>query len=378
MKASVPKESTEGERRVALVPDVVRTLAAKGVEICVQKDAGSGAHIADSGFESAGATIAEDSSQAFGGEVVIKIAPPTPAEIELLKPQSVLIGLLEPLTRPDTARALAEANVTSFAMEAIPRITRAQTMDALSSQSTIAGYKAALIAADRLPRFFPMLTTAAGTVPPAKVLVIGAGVAGLQALATVRRLGAVTSAYDTRSAVREQVESLGASFLDLDLETEGEGEGGYARELEADAHQREVQALGEAIADFDAVITTALVPGKPAPVLISADTVSKMKPGAVIVDLAAPAGGNCELTEASKTVEAAGGVSIIGPVNLPATMPDHASQLYARNASALLDLMIEEGQLKLDLDDEILAGACITHNGEIVHPSTKAVALPSS
>jgi NAD(P) transhydrogenase subunit alpha len=378
MKASVPKETTEGERRVALVPEAIRPLVAKGVEICVQKDAGSEAHISDADFESAGATVVEDSGQAFGGEVVIKIAPPTSEEIELLKPQSVLIGLLEPLTRPDTARALAEANVTSFAMEAIPRVTRAQSMDALSSQSTIAGYKAALIAADKLPRFFPMLTTAAGTVPPAKVLVIGAGVAGLQALATVRRLGAVTTAYDTRSAVREQVESLGATFLDLDLGAEGEGEGGYARQLEADAHEREVQALGDAITGFDAVITTALVPGKPAPILLSADTVSKMKPGAVIVDLAAPAGGNCELTEASKSVETAGGVTIVGPVNLPATMPDHASQLYARNASALLDLMIEDGQLKVDLDDEILAGACITREGEIVHPSTKAVALPSS
>ena len=370
MKVGVPKESAPGERRVALVPEVVRRVAAKGITVSAEAGAGIEAHIADTDFEAAGASV---DGGAWTADVVAKVRAPSPGEIGRLREGGVLVGFLAPLTAPESVRALASAGVTAFAMEAVPRITRAQSIDALSSQATVAGYRAALIAAEHLGRFFPMLTTAAGTVPPAKVLVLGAGVAGLQAIATTRRLGAMVTGFDVRAAVGEQVESLGATFLDLGLETDAEGEGGYARELDEDARRRQQAALAEAIAGFDAVITTALVPGKPAPLLITADTVTRMKPGSVIVDLAAEAGGNCELSEAGRTVVKER-VTIAAPVDLPSTMPEHASQLYARNVAALLDLLVADGELKLDFDDEVIAGACVTRDGEIVHAGARRAA----
>jgi NAD(P) transhydrogenase subunit alpha len=371
MKVSVPKESAAGERRVALVPEVVQRLATDDVQVAVQSGAGEEAHQPDSAYEEAGATVSAEAG--FEGEVVAKVAPPSAEEIGKLSKGSVLIGFLQPLTSPETVKALADAGVTSFAMEAIPRITRAQSMDALSSQATVGGYRAGLIAAEQLPRFFPMLTTAAGTVRPAGVMVLGAGVAGLQAIATARRLGAQVQAFDVRSAVKEQIESLGAKFLELDMGLEdAESAGGYARQLTDEEQQKQRELLAEEIGKVDAVISTAAVPGRPAPLLIIEDAVRKMKPGSVIVDLAAESGGNCELTEAGKTI-VRHGVTIVGPVNLASTMPDHASSLYARNVQALLKLMVgEDGELKLDFEDEVLAGACITRDGEVVHEGAKA------
>jgi NAD(P) transhydrogenase subunit alpha len=373
MKLSVPKETVAGERRVATVPDAVKKLSADGVEVHIDPGAGEEAHHPDSQFSEAGAKVEADSG--FSGEVVAKVAPPTAEEMGRLSKGSVLIGFLQPLTNGETAKALADAGVTSFAMEAIPRITRAQSMDALSSQATVGGYRAALIAAQELGRFFPMLTTAAGTIRPAKVLVLGAGVAGLQAIATARRLGAVLSAFDVRSAVKEQIGSLGAKFVELDIGLEdAEDAGGYARALTDEEQQRQREALADVIAQMDGVISTAAVPGRSAPLLIIEDAVKRMKPGSVIVDLAAETGGNCELTESGKTVVKYD-VKIIGPENLASSMPDHASQLYAKNVQALLGLMVDdEGALHLNFDDEIIAGACITHDGEIVHDRARQAA----
>ncbi len=358
MKVSVPKETAEGERRVAIVPEVVARLAPRGIEVAVERGAGEAALLPDSVFEEAGATVVS-ADEAWGGDVVVKVAVPSTEEIGRLKRGAVYIGFLAPLTSPDTVKALESAGVKAFAMESIPRITRAQSMDALSSQATVAGYRAALIAAETLTRFFPMLTTAAGTVKPAKVLVLGAGVAGLQAIATARRLGAQVLGYDVRAAVKEQVESLGAKFLELDLEADAEGEGGYAKALAEEQQQRQQDALAEAMADIDAAITTALIPGKPAPVLLNAQAVKNMKPGSAIVDLAGESGGNCELSEPGQTVVRED-VTIAAPLNLPATMPDHASQLYARNIQALLELITEEGELKIDPEDEIVKGAMVS------------------
>jgi H+-translocating NAD(P) transhydrogenase subunit alpha len=370
MNVSVPKETAAGERRVALVPDVVTRLAKSGVDVVVEAGAGEGAHLPDSAYESAGATIGDG----FSGDVVAKVAPPSAEEIGRLQRGGVLVGFLQPLTAADTVRALADAGVTSFAMEAIPRITRAQSMDALSSQATVTGYLAALIAAQELPRFFPMLTTAAGTVRPAKVLVLGAGVAGLQAIATSRRLGAAVQAFDVRSAVKEQIESLGARFLELDMGLEdAEAAGGYARPLTEEEQQRQRELLAEAIGQMDAVICTAAVPGRPAPLLVTEQAVRNMSPGSVIVDLAAESGGNCELTEPGETV-VRDGVTIVGPLGLASRMADHASSLYARNVQSLLDLMVKDGELALDFDDEVLAGACITRDGQIVHEGARAAA----
>ena len=373
MKLSVPKETAAGERRVATVPEVVKKLSSDGVEVLIEPGAGEEAHLPDGEFTEAGAKV--ESGCGFSGEVVAKVQPPSAEEIGRLSRGSVLVGFLQPLTNGDTAKALADAGVTSFAMEAIPRITRAQSMDALSSQATVGGYRAALITAQELGRFFPMLTTAAGTIRPAKVLVLGAGVAGLQAIATARRLGAVLSAFDVRSAVKEQIQSLGAKFVELDIGLEdAESAGGYARALTDEEQQRQREALAEVIGQMDGVISTAAVPGRRAPLLIIEDAVRRMKPGSVIVDLAAETGGNCELTEAGKTV-VKHGVKIVGPVNLPATMPDHASQLYAKNVQSLLGLMVDdEGGLKLDFDDEIISGACITRDGEIVHEGARKAA----
>ena len=354
MKVGVPKETAPDERRVALVPEIVAKLSQTGFEVIVEPSAGEAASFTDDAFREAGATLGDP----WGAELIAKVRKPTADEVDRLHEGEVLIGHLQPLTDAEGIERLAARGVTAFAMESIPRITRAQSMDALSSQATVSGYKAILIGADRLPKFLPMLMTAAGTVAPAKVLVIGAGVAGLQAIATARRLGAVVSGFDVRPAVKEQVESLGATFLDLGVVGE-ETEGGYARELTEDEQKRQQEALEGRIGDFDLVVTTALIPGRPAPQLIPRSAIESMRPGSVIVDLAAEAGGNAELTEADQVVVHQG-VTLLGPTNLPSTMPFHASQLYARNVSALLQHLAPEGELQLDFEDEITSGACVT------------------
>ena len=360
MRLGVPKETVPGERRVALVPEIVSRLIGAGFEVAVERGAGTAASFTDEAYAEAGATLVES---AFDADAVAKVQKPSADEVEALREGSLLVAFLQPLTDPEGVERLAARGVTAFAMESIPRITRAQPMDALSSQATVAGYKAVLLAADRLPRFFPMLMTAAGTVAPAKVLVLGAGVAGLQAIATARRLGAVVTGFDVRPVVREQVESLGATFLELGVSAE-ETEGGYARELSADEQRRQQEELEARIAEFDVVVTTALVPGRPAPLLIPASAVADMRPGSVIVDLAAEAGGNCELTEPGKQVER-DGVTIVGPTNPASAMPYHASQLYARNVAALLQHLAPQGELELDWEDEITAGACVTRKEEV-------------
>jgi proton-translocating NAD(P)+ transhydrogenase subunit alpha len=373
MKIGVPKETAEGERRVALVPEVVRKLTGAGHEVLVQAGAGAEALIPDGQFADAGATVTNDLAAIWSSDVVAKVAPPSAEEMVRLGSDSVLVGFLQPFSNGGGVRALAVSGATGFALEAVPRISRAQSMDALSSQSNVAGYRAALLGAQELGRFFPMLMTAAGTIRPASVLVLGAGVAGLQAIATARRLGAVVQGFDVRAAVKEQVESLGASFLEFDLGGDLEGEGGYAKELTAEQRVRQQELMVEAIGRCDVVITTALVPGRRAPILVTEEAVRRMKAGSVVVDLAGEAGGNCELSEPGQTV-VRHDVKICAPLNVPSSMAEHASQLYARNISALLDLMIRDGQLTLDFDDEIIAGACITRNGEIVHEGAKAAA----
>jgi NAD(P) transhydrogenase subunit alpha len=353
MRVGVPKETAPGEERVALVPDVVARL--DGIDVIVERDGGIAAGFDDDAYTEAGATIGD---AWHGVDAVVKVAKPSPAEIERLRDGQVLVAFLQPLTDRAGIGKLAARGVVAFAMEAIPRITRAQSMDALSSQATVSGYKAGLIAADRLPRFFPMLTTAAGTIAPAKVLVLGAGVAGLQAIATARRLGAVVFGFDVRPVVREQIQSLGATWLDLGIVGE-ESEGGYALELTPEEQQRQQEALEQRIPEFDAVITTAAIPGRAAPRLIPASAVEKMRRGSVIVDLAAETGGNCELTQPGDVVDVHG-VTIVGTLNLPSTMPFHASQLYARNVAALLAHLAPKGDLALDWEDEITAGACVT------------------
>jgi H+-translocating NAD(P) transhydrogenase subunit alpha len=355
LRVGVPREIESDERRVALVPESVSKLKASGLDIAVETGAGEAASFPGQAYADAGAELV---SNAFDGDVVVKVAKPSVDEIARLRDGTVLIGFLEPLTDTEGIERLRSRGVTGFAMESIPRITRAQPMDALSSQATVSGYKAVLLAAERLPRFFPMLMTAAGTVTPAKVLVLGAGVAGLQAIATARRLGAVVSGFDVRPVVKEQVESLGASFLELSVRGE-ETEGGYARELTPEQQTQQQAELAERIADFDVVITTALIPGRPAPRLIPASSVEAMRPGSVVVDLAAEAGGNCELTDPGREITVHG-VTIVGLTNLPSTMPYHASQLYSRNVTALLQLLVVDGELNLDWEDDVIAGACVT------------------
>ena len=355
MRVGVPKELEPGERRVALVPETVSRLVAAGFELAVERGAGAAASFPDDAYSEAGAELVGNAYEADG---VVKVRKPTADEAGRLRDGQLLIGFLEPLTDTDGIARLTERGVVAFAMESIPRITRAQPMDALSSQSTVAGYKAVVLAAERLPKFFPMLMSAAGTVAPAKVLVLGAGVAGLQAIATAHRLGAVVAGFDVRPVVKEQVESLGASFLDLGVMGE-ETAAGYARELTEEEQRLQQERLAERIPEYDVVITTALVPGRPAPTLIPAAAVAGMRPGSVIVDLAAEAGGNCELTEPGSEVEREG-VTIVGLTNVPATMPFHASQLFSRNVAALLQHLAPEGELQLDFDDEITAGACVT------------------
>jgi NAD(P) transhydrogenase subunit alpha len=378
MRIGVPRETAEGERRVALVPEVVRKLSSgERTEVLVERGAGTGALIPDAAFAEAGAELVDDAAQALGAEVVLKVAPPSTGEIGALGAETTYIGFLAPLTNGEGISALARAGVTSFAMEAVPRISRAQSMDALSSQANIAGYRAALIGAMELGRYYPMLMTAAGTIRPATVLVLGAGVAGLQAIATARRLGAVVQGFDVRAAVKEQVESLGATFLEFDLGGDLEGQGGYARELGAEQQARQQELMAEAIGKVDVVITTALVPGRRAPVLVTEEAVRMMKPGSVIVDLAGEQGGNCALSVPGETV-LRHDVKISAPLNVPSSMAEHASQLYARNLQELLGLMTgENGELSLDFEDEVLAGACITRGGEIVHEGARQAAAPA-
>jgi H+-translocating NAD(P) transhydrogenase subunit alpha len=373
MQIGVAKETAQGENRVALVPDVVGKFAGAGLEIVVQRGAGTAAMIPDELYERAGARLVADPGEVYGCDVVVKVAAPTEDEATKLKADGILVGFLGPLTNGAGIRAIAKSGVTSFAMEAIPRISRAQSMDALSSQANIAGYRAALIGALELGRYYPMLMTAAGTIRPATVLVLGAGVAGLQAIATARRLGAVVQGFDVRAAVKEQVQSLGAHFLEFDLGGDLEGSGGYAKELTPEQQARQQELMAEAIGKVDVVITTAAVPGRKAPVLVTEEAVKKMKPGSVIVDLAAETGGNCALTQAGETI-VAHDVKILGPLNVPSTMAEHASQLYSRNVQALLGLMLTEGELTLDFEDEVIKGACITRGGEIVHEGAKQAA----
>jgi NAD(P) transhydrogenase subunit alpha len=373
MRIVVPRETTPGERRVALTPDAAAALVKTGLEVLVEAGAGEGAFHADAAYDKAGAKIVRDGGALWReADVVVKVQKPTLDEADQLRSGATLVSFLQALTSPELVERLAARQITSFGMEGIPRISRAQKMDALSSQANIAGYKAVLIAAESLPKFFPMLMTAAGTVFAARVLVIGAGVAGLQAIATARRLGAQVWGYDVRPVVKEQVESLGAKFLQFDLGVaDAEDKGGYAKALSADAARRQQEMLGEKTKEFDVVVTTALVPGRAAPRLVTKETVAGMRPGSVIVDLAAEAGGNCELTEPDRVV-VKHGVTIHGPTNLPATVPVHASQLYARNVTELLGELVKDRALKLDFEDEIVKGACVTHAGAIVNDAVKA------
>jgi NAD(P) transhydrogenase subunit alpha len=372
MRIGVVRETTPGERRVALVPETVGRLAKSGNEVIVERGAGDASSFPDRMYTEAGGTIGD----AFSCDLVLKVARPSDDELGRIREGAVLIAFLQPLTNHALVRELARRRVTALSMDAIPRITRAQPMDALSSQATVAGYKAVLLAAAALPKFFPMLTTAAGTIPPAKAFIIGAGVAGLQAIATARRLGAVVEAFDTRPVVKEQVQSLGAKFLEVDLGETGEGAGGYAKELSEEAHRKEVELLAKAVKENDIIITTAAIPGRPAPKLITADMVRSMKPGSVIVDLAAETGGNTELTQAGKVIDV-DGVRIDGTTNIPSTMPYHASQMYSRNIQSLLGLLItREGKLNLDMTDDVIKGTVITKDGEVVHEQTKKVLEP--
>jgi len=372
MRIGVVRETTPGERRVALVPETVGRHAKSGNEVVVERGAGEASSFPDRMYTDAGGTIGD----AWSADLVLKVARPSDDELGRIREGAVLIAFLQPLTNHDLVRELARRRVTALSMDAIPRITRAQSMDALSSQATVAGYKAVLLAAVALPRFFPMLTTAAGTIAPAKAFIIGAGVAGLQAIATARRLGAVVEAFDTRPVVKEQVQSLGAKFLEVDLGETGEGAGGYAKELSEEAHRKEVELLAKAVKENDIIITTAAIPGRPAPKLITADMVRSMKPGSVIVDLAAETGGNTELTQAGKVIDV-DGVRIDGTTNLPSTMPYHASQMYSRNIQSLLGLLItKEGKLNLDMNDDVIKGTVITKDGDVVHEQTKKILTP--
>jgi NAD(P) transhydrogenase subunit alpha len=356
MRVGVVRETAPGERRVALVPETAGKLAAAGFDVVVEPGAGAAASFPDDAYAAAGATLGSP----WDADVVLAVRKPDEAQ---LRDGQLLIGYLEPLSDREGVQQLASRGVIAFAMESVPRITRAQAMDALSSQATVSGYKGALLAAEHLPRFFPMLMTAAGTVPPAKVLVIGAGVAGLQAIATARRLGAVVTGFDVRPATKEQIQSLGANWLDLGV-SGAEAEGGYARELTSEEMQAQQQALESRIGEFDVVITTAAVPGRAAPKIIPAAAVGAMRPGSVIVDLASDGGGNCELTQPGEVVEAEG-VTLVGLTNIPATMPYHASTLYSRNVMALLLHLAPGGELNLDWNDEITAGTCVAGKQEV-------------
>jgi NAD(P) transhydrogenase subunit alpha len=380
MNVSVPREAAPSEARVALVPETVAKLVKAGAAVKVARGAGERAAFPDELYTQAGASIADDPAALLTcADLVICVGRPSGELLQAMPKNAALLALLAPLGDAPYVKRLADLGITALSMDAIPRITRAQSMDALSSQSNIAGYKAVLLGALTLPKFFPMLTTAAGTIPPAKVLILGAGVAGLQAIATARRLGAVVSAYDTRAVVKEQVQSLGARFLEIDLGVDAQGAGGYAKELTPEQIDKQRKFMVDAIGASDVVITTALVPGRPAPVLITEEAVAAMRPGSVIVDLAAEAGGNCALTKRDQTVISPNGVQIIGQTNLPSTMPYHASMLYSRNVNALLGVLVKGNALNLDMNDEIVKGTTIVHNGTIVHqPTLDAIAGAAS
>jgi NAD(P) transhydrogenase subunit alpha len=365
MKIGVPKETVVNERRVALTPEVAGRLAKAGLAVLVERGAGEAASFRDEAYTAVGAATAATPQDLFAqSDVVLKVQPPSTGEARLCREGTGLVALFQPSAERAAVNELAARKVTAFSLALLPRITRAQPMDVLSSQATVAGYKAVLLAAATAGRFFPMLVTAAGTLPPARVLVLGAGVAGLQAIATARRLGAVVSAFDVRPAVKEQVESLGAKFLELRIDEQAEASGGYAKELSQDTHRRELAFIEQHVKDSDIVITTAAIPGKRAPILVTADAVRAMKPGSVIVDLAVDTGGNCELTEpGAEAVH--GGVVILGPTNLASSLPYHASQMYARNISSFLLHVVKDGALRLDFQDEIIRETCVTHGGEV-------------
>jgi NAD(P) transhydrogenase subunit alpha len=369
MIVGVPKETAPNERRVALVPDLIPKLKRAGLEVVVQPGAGTAAGYPDDAYSQQGARLAEDALAS--AVVLLKVQPPTVEEAGRLKEGATLIGFLQPYGNAAGIQALAARKVTAFSMELMPRITRAQPMDALSAMSTVSGYKAVLIAASRLPKFFPLLMTAAGTVSPARVFIIGAGVAGLQAIGTARRLGAIVEAYDTRPVVKEQVESLGAKFVDLGLEAkDAEDRTGYAKAQSEEFYRRQQEAMGKVVATADVVIPTALVPGKRAPVLVTEEMVRGMRPGSVLVDLAAEQGGNCALTEPGQEV-VKHGVTVVGPLNLPSTLPFHASQMYARTVTNYLHHLLKDGAVRLDLSDELTRGPLVTHQGEVVHEVVK-------
>ncbi len=379
MKIAVAKENELGELRVAQVPDTVSRLVKHGFEVWVEAGAGIGAGYDDAAYEAAGAKVIADPAMLWGeADILLKVNSPTKredrSEIDWLKPGATLISFLNPLSEPTVTQQLAQREVTAFSMELIPRSTRAQSMDALSSQANIAGYKSVLLAAASLPRIFPMMTTAAGTIPPAKVLVLGAGVAGLQAIATARRLGAVVEAFDIRPTVKEQVQSVGGNFIAIDLEEKTEAEGGYAKQVGRDTQELIRQGLSPYVAKADVVITTAQVPGKPAPLLIVEETVAQMKSGSVIVDLAAESGGNCTCSEAGKNVNYQG-VTIISPTNLPSTVPANTSQMYAKNLLNLVKYLAKDGELQLDFEDDITSSACVTYAGEIRNERIKEALL---
>lgn len=377
MRIAVAKEIEVCERRVALIPDTVARLVKQGLEVWVETGAGERAFITDAAYEAAGATIVADTARLWGeADVLLKVSPPQTrddgrSEVDLLKVGAVLISFLNPLGNPAIAQKLAERKITSMSMEMIPRSTRAQSMDALSSQASIAGYKAVLIAAAALPKYFPMLTTAAGTIAPAKVFIMGAGVAGLQAIATARRLGSIVEAFDIRPAVKEEVQSLGAKFIEVKLDEETTAAGGYAKEISEDSKKRTQELVAQHVKTADVVITTAQVPGRKAPLLVTEEMVMEMKPGSVIVDIAAEQGGNCACTEPGKDI-VKHGVTIIGPINLPSSVPIHASQLYAKNVTSLLQLMVnKEKALEINFGDDIIEATCITHAGEIRNARVK-------
>ena len=364
---AVVRETAAGERRVAVTPEVAKKLKARGADVVLERGAAESAYFPDAAF--AGCETTDARSALARADVLLVVQPPTLDEIGALKEGAVVIGNLQPHLSPERTKALRDRRITSFAMELLPRTTRAQAMDVLSSQAAVAGYKAVLIAAEFAPKFFPMLTTAAGTIRPSKVLIVGAGVAGLQAIATARRLGAQVEGFDVRPETKEQIESLGAKFLDLGVSAAGSG--GYARELTQEERDKQQQALAEQLKLFDVVVTTAAVPGRKAPRIVSAAMVAGMKPGAVIVDIAAETGGNVEITEAGKTIVSANGVSVIGTTNLPSSAPVHASEMYARNLYNFLELSLKDGALTLDWSDELIAKTCLTHAGEIRHEATK-------
>ena len=374
MRVAVLKETRSAENRVALVPLGVKDLVKQGLTVTVQTGAGETSGVSDLMYQDAGAEIAASARETLeDAKLILVVNPPSSNELAHLSEGSILVGFLDPLSDPDLVSRLIELKVTGISMELVPRITRAQSMDALSSQATVAGYKAVLLAANHLPKFLPMFTTAAGTIRPAKALILGAGVAGLQAIATARRLGAIVEAFDVRPAVKEQVESLGASFLESEEEVTAEGEGGYAKELTEDQHSKELELIGSALIDTDIVITTAQIPGRKAPVLITEDMVKTMKYGSVIVDLAAESGGNCELSEAGETV-LAHGVQILGPSNLPTSIPVHSSQMYSKNIVTLISEFIsDDGQLQLDFENDVVGPSTVTHGGEVQNERVQSV-----